>query len=92
MDSQARENAVVDDGAVPLYDRSWRSSIKKHEKGTIYASPKGIPLNPKDPCDSEMDSDESLTPKNSYKQPPDADTVFGFQVTMQEMTIYFICQ
>lgn len=23
MDSQARENAVVDDGAVPLYDREY---------------------------------------------------------------------
>ncbi|XBI68009.1 hypothetical protein VPH35_047271 [Triticum aestivum] len=47
----------------------------RREKETFYASPKDIPSNPKDPWDSEMDFDDSLTPEIPIEQPPDADTM-----------------
>ncbi|XP_062230494.1 homeobox protein LUMINIDEPENDENS [Phragmites australis] len=47
----------------------------QREKETFYASQKDIPLNPKDPWDLEMDSDDSLTPEIPIDQPPDADTM-----------------
>ncbi|KAG0453627.1 hypothetical protein HPP92_024931 [Vanilla planifolia] len=45
----------------------------RREKETLYASPSDIPPNPKEPWDSEMDFDDSLTPEIPMDQLPDAD-------------------
>ncbi|KAG8079001.1 hypothetical protein GUJ93_ZPchr0007g5178 [Zizania palustris] len=47
----------------------------RREKETFYASVKDVPLNPKDPWDLEMDSDDSLTPEIPIDLPPDADAM-----------------
>ncbi|XP_072961268.1 homeobox protein LUMINIDEPENDENS [Typha angustifolia] len=47
----------------------------KREKETIYPSPQEIPPNPKEPWDTEMDFDDSLTPEIPTEQPPDADAM-----------------
>ncbi|CAM0884647.1 unnamed protein product [Alopecurus aequalis] len=47
----------------------------RREKETFYASLKDVPLNPKDPWDTEMDFDDSLTLEIPIDQPPDADAM-----------------
>ncbi|KAF9669357.1 hypothetical protein SADUNF_Sadunf14G0099300 [Salix dunnii] len=41
--------------------------------GTIYQVVQGLPSNPKEPWDLEMDYDDTLTPEIPIEQPPDAD-------------------
>ncbi|KAB5527460.1 hypothetical protein DKX38_021307 [Salix brachista] len=45
----------------------------RREAETIYQAVQGLPSNPKEPWDLEMDYDDTLTPEIPIEQPPDAD-------------------
>ncbi|KAJ0979852.1 hypothetical protein J5N97_015326 [Dioscorea zingiberensis] len=45
----------------------------RREKETFYVNLQEVPSNPKEPWDTEMDFDDSLTPDVPIEQPPEAD-------------------
>ncbi|KAJ6674907.1 ZINC FINGER CCCH DOMAIN-CONTAINING PROTEIN 6-RELATED [Salix viminalis] len=45
----------------------------RREAETIYQAVQGLPSNPKEPWDLEMDYDDTLTPEIPIEHPPDAD-------------------